>query len=115
VSVELIRDRVTGDIRVCGEVDASCEREFWGGLFALADPDRPATIDLRDVTFMDSTGLKALIGLARSGRSVTVIGVRDGVERLFRAARPERVVGNLRVVGSGRAAVRRESRVPPPT
>lgn len=102
MGVELTLDRVTGVIRVLGEIDATSGSDFREGLCALVEPGGSVTLDLRDVAFMDSTGLKAIIELAKSRPApVIVIGARNGVARLFEITRIDRVVPNLRIILNG--------------
>jgi anti-sigma B factor antagonist len=50
-----------GVVRVLGEVDASTCSKLDEMLFTL-DGSKPASVDLSAVTFMDSSGLRVLIG-----------------------------------------------------
>jgi anti-sigma B factor antagonist len=50
-----------GVVRAVGEVDASTCSKLDEMLFAL-DESRPALVDLSAVTFMDSSGLRVLLG-----------------------------------------------------
>lgn len=66
-------------VRAVGEVDASSGPALRRPLMdAVADPQkRPVTLDLRQVTFMDSAGMALLMEthkrLAQEGRALTVL------------------------------------------
>ncbi len=53
-------------------------------------PDDPIALDLSGLTFMDSSGLAVAMNLhralARTGRSLTIIGTPPQAMRVFRAA-----------------------------
>lgn len=79
VSREELPDRIV--IRVVGEVDLATA----GGLLGAMAPDsgRPFVVDLREVTFMDSSGLNALVQAASAGAVVTVTNPSINVRRAF--------------------------------
>jgi anti-sigma B factor antagonist len=105
VGIELTLDRVTGAIRVRGELDLANEAHIRQGFKALTKPGRPATLDLHEVTFMDSTGLRVLIELAKSTSSpVTVVGAPANVTRVFAVTGVDRFIPNLLVVKNGEEA-----------
>lgn len=72
-------------IELAGEYDLSRRAEV-DALFAQAPADRPTTIDLRRVTYMDSTVLHGLARLhARVGEhTVTLTGLNAANRRLLR-------------------------------
>lgn len=80
-------DRVAG-LRVTGEMDMSTVVTFEEAFSATLDeaPD-PLRIDLSGVTFMDSSGLNALIrarnAMEDRGRKLVISGVSDQVRHLF--------------------------------
>jgi len=85
-------DLVTGgDVDVvvaAGEVDVATNVRLARALHHLTnDHDRAAVVDLRNVRFMDSTGVHHLLGvhrrLARQGRILTVRCVPGSVYRLL--------------------------------
>ncbi len=71
-----------------GELDMATARHFASALDEL-ERDRPERIvlDLRGLTFLDSTGLRALLGAdsrAREvGRRLTILQGPDAVRRVF--------------------------------
>jgi anti-anti-sigma factor len=78
-------------VRLAGEVDLSQAETFRQGL-ARAEALEPKAlfVDLRGVTFMDSTGLRLLLGAMRSceqaGRRFAIIRGQRQVQDLFRVA-----------------------------
>ena len=72
-----IHDEGGGVLRVVGELDVATAPELQASLTAHRGP---AILDLREVTFIDSTGLRALLGATQG---------RDHVESLvLRAPSP---------------------------
>jgi anti-anti-sigma factor len=78
-------------IAVSGEVDLSAIEELESELApALARSPDPLVVDLRDVAFLDSSGLRFLLGLneqaARDGRRFALVAAGDPVERVLELA-----------------------------
>ncbi|MGK5447396.1 STAS domain-containing protein [Streptomyces radiopugnans] len=74
-------------LRPCGEIDLHTAPALTEAARGVAEPWREMVVDLSGVSFMDSAGLHALIGLsqrcrARGGR-LTVTGVREQPARLL--------------------------------
>jgi anti-anti-sigma factor len=74
-------------IRLDGELDIHTTAQLQTALDAALHSRRLIVIDLRGLTFMDSTGLGALISAnavaRRCGSRLVLIRGRDQVERLF--------------------------------
>ena len=77
---------------VKGEIDLASAQALVEAAeaFAAANPGEPVRIDLSDTTFMDSTGLGALInirnGALERGGELEVTGRSRAVERAFELA-----------------------------
>ena len=93
-TLELLQD-VSGDeatVRLSGELDISTAAELERVLGDLSVPGGPARIvmDLRDLRFMDSTGLRLLVTadlrLRREDRELALIPGPESVHRVFRLA-----------------------------
>ena len=93
-ALEVLQD-VSGDettVRLSGELDISTAAELERVLGDLSVSDGPARIvmDLRDLRFMDSTGLRLLVTadlrLRREGRELALIPGPESVHRVFRLA-----------------------------
>ena len=69
-------------LRVSGELDLVSEAEFEK---ALADVEaQPMRIDLSELAFMDSTGLRALLSAARAHPDLTLSGpLQTPIQRLL--------------------------------
>lgn len=74
-------------IQLAGEYDLTRRAEV-DALFAQAPADRPITIDLSRVTYMDSTVLHglALLHARRGEHVVTLLGLNAANRRLLRIA-----------------------------
>jgi anti-sigma B factor antagonist len=64
-SVTVRRERGVVIAAVTGDIDLSTVAGLRERLFELADAGQPLIVDLNRVTFIDSTGLGVLIGVAR--------------------------------------------------
>jgi anti-sigma B factor antagonist len=90
VGLEIDSDRRDGTVvlRARGELDLQTAAELCGPLDAeIRAPRSRVLVDLGDVTFCDSTGLRALMGVAREARVhrtrlVIVVPPDSGVARL---------------------------------
>jgi anti-sigma B factor antagonist len=81
-------------VRLTGELDISTAPKVEDEL-ARVEPGRPALIvlDLRNLAFMDSTGLRLLIAAdtraRQQGRRLTIVKGPEAVQRVFRITRLE--------------------------
>jgi anti-sigma B factor antagonist len=79
----------TPTVHLSGELDAALTGALRGELFALSDEcgADELVLDLSDVTFIDSTGLGLLVGLARrrrdGGGATTLLGCRRSIRRVL--------------------------------
>jgi anti-anti-sigma factor len=87
--MESARTPATVTITVRGEIDSSNCAELQDELLRLAaaDGDRSCTLDLSAVSFMDSSGLRALLlgqkAMTSAGKRMVIAGVSDNVRRLL--------------------------------
>lgn len=75
-------------VHIAGEIDVTSAAVLRDALEALiADGRRRLTLDLSDVTFLDSTGLGIVVGrlkrLARHGGTMSVAASHERVRRVF--------------------------------
>ena len=74
-------------ILTAGETDIATVARFRARLFALAGEGRPVIADLDQVSFIDASGLRALVGAARRaaahGTSLHVVCARSQTRQLF--------------------------------
>lgn len=72
------------ELAVAGEVDVSTEAVLREALVGLvADGATDLVVDLAEVTFMDSSGLRALIEAIRLGAKLTLRHLRPAVRLVF--------------------------------
>lgn len=67
--VELSSDTPNVDstmVRVSGEIDVSNAGAFRDAIHLACEPSRPIVVDMAGVTFIDSSGVSVLIGVARA-------------------------------------------------
>ncbi|MTH55163.1 anti-sigma factor antagonist [Bacillus mangrovi] len=75
-------------VTVAGEIDAYTAPKLREELLPLAEQSNPQlTISLRDVSYMDSTGLGVFVGLLKNVRKndgeLRLVELSDRLERLF--------------------------------
>ena len=74
-------------VRFAGDIDLSSIEQFRTAIRTAEEAGGDVTIDLRDATFIDSTGISALIGAAHhaADRSagVTVLVMQPTMRRVF--------------------------------
>ncbi len=80
----VLADRV---LVVRGDLDLPCAAHFLSVAFVAFQPGAPIIVDLREVPFVDSAGIAALLELRRraggSAAAATLIGVQDNVLSLL--------------------------------
>ncbi|MFC6880317.1 MULTISPECIES: STAS domain-containing protein [Actinomadura] len=83
----LHHDRCT-IVRVQGDIDVVSRGRFEKAMFDVLDAGGPLIVDLREVTFCDSTGLNAIVSAnrraAERGTVLALIAIPPRVERVFR-------------------------------
>ena len=88
LTIRVRRDRGYAIVAVAGEVDIATVTRLRQRLFELAASGRTLVVDLDQVSFIDSSGLAALVGAARRaaahGTSLQVVCDRPRTRQLFR-------------------------------
>ncbi|MFG2090937.1 MULTISPECIES: STAS domain-containing protein [unclassified Spirillospora] len=86
--INLMRDDRCTLVRVHGDIDVVSRARFEETLFEVVDSGEPLVVDMREVTFCDSTGLNALVAANRRagerGTSVALVALPPRVQRVFR-------------------------------
>jgi anti-anti-sigma factor len=85
---ERARDDGTTVLVVCGELDLATAAEVKAALDALAEADRATVLDLSEVSFLDSTGLKVIVQASRASQEsgwpfAVAAELSEPVSRLF--------------------------------
>jgi anti-sigma B factor antagonist len=77
-------------LAIAGEVDLSSAPELERSLSALQASGRPVVVDMRDVSFMDSSGLRMILAAdtraQSSGSRLPLVPGPPGVQRVFQLA-----------------------------
>jgi anti-anti-sigma factor len=97
--LDIITTRSPGLLRLVGEIDLSNAERLDRILRVEREWGWELSLDLSEVTFIDSTGLQVLLDLSRS-YPVVILQPSDSVRRLFEVAIPHGAPG-LKVRGSG--------------
>jgi anti-anti-sigma factor len=72
------------EFEVAGEIDANTHEQLRSQMLAAIERGaRDLVVDLREVTFMDSSGLRGLIESIRLGATVTLRHVQPAVRQIF--------------------------------
>jgi anti-sigma B factor antagonist len=86
--VHLLRQDRCGVVRVRGEIDVVSRERFEAAMAEALDAGGPMVIDMREVTFCDSTGLNALVAANKraieEGTAIALVAVPPRVRRVFR-------------------------------
>ncbi|WP_019631841.1 STAS domain-containing protein [Actinomadura atramentaria] len=81
------QDRYTV-VEVGGELDLVSRDRFEEAMLDVVENGRALVVDMRGVTFCDSTGLNAVVGANRratdNGVPLVLVGLTDRVRRVFR-------------------------------
>lgn len=97
--LDIIRTRI-GEIRLVGEIDMGNADRLATALSAEQQEGGEITLNLSEVDFMDSTGLKVLLDLSAS-YPVIVVQPSGAVRRLFETAIPDGASGLKIIPGAG--------------
>ena len=86
--ISLMRDDRCAVVRVQGDIDVVSRTRFEETLFEVVDAGDPVAVDMREVTFCDSTGLNALVAANRRagerGGHIALVALPPRVQRVFR-------------------------------
>jgi len=97
-SVSIERDADSMSIRLEGELDLACEDSFRAAVASRMASWRPSTVivDLRELTFIDSCGLRMLLGLDAAAREegfeLTLVRADGQVRKVLRITRLDRLL-----------------------
>jgi anti-anti-sigma factor len=82
-----------GVVYLSGELDMAIADSFCQGLISSLDGQRPV-LDLSELTFLDSSGIRAILQLARtSGQSVVLRNLRPNIQRVLEATGVNEALG----------------------
>ncbi|WP_344902380.1 STAS domain-containing protein [Actinomadura meridiana] len=85
--VNLMRDDRCTLVRVHGDIDVVSRERFEAALFEVVETGEPMVVDMREVTFCDSTGLNAIVAANRRatehGTTVALVALPPRVQRVF--------------------------------
>jgi len=80
-------------VYLCGELDASGVPTFLGDLHELIGGDRGIIMDANLLSYIDSTGMGALLcikqALQRSGRGVCIVGAHGLLTKILHVTRAD--------------------------
>ena len=87
----MMEDSASRHVRLSGEYDIA-RREEIVTLFQSTIEDGPVTIDMTDVSYIDSTFLAELAAMRfrLNGSSVTLLGVQPNVARILQLSKLDR-------------------------
>ena len=80
-------------ITASGEVDLATAAQFSAAIQLAAQRSECVEVDLDDVTFLDSAGIRVLVDQARSCPSFRIVNARPHVERVIRLVGVQDIVG----------------------
>ncbi|WP_226671387.1 anti-sigma factor antagonist [Metabacillus litoralis] len=88
MKIEINKEDDKTIVMVAGEIDAYTAPKLREALIPLAEEENPhITVNLKNVSYMDSTGLGVFVGLLKNVRknngSLNLVELTDRLERLF--------------------------------
>ncbi|NDU71702.1 anti-sigma factor antagonist [Actinomadura sp. DSM 109109] len=85
--ISLMRDDRCTLVRVKGDIDVVSRARFEEALFEVVEAGGPVVVDMREVTFCDSTGLNAIVAANRrageNGTPLALVALPPRVQRVF--------------------------------
>lgn len=105
LDVQMIKNNDEPVLNVSGEIDAYTAPKLKEALQSILEKEnQKITVDLENVTYMDSTGLGVFIGVLKSakekGSTLELINIQERVYRLFQITGLEEIM-NLKAVIQG--------------
>lgn len=88
ISIDVKENEMIVNVKVSGEIDAYTAPKLRENLFPLSSKEKvEMTVDLSDVSYMDSTGLGVFVGVFKNVRShngeFKIVGLSERLIRLF--------------------------------
>ena len=75
-------------IKLIGDLDVYSEDEFKSFIDEEIDPNKDITIDLKDLEYLDSTGLGMFMNIYKmvndNGKDIKIINAKDNIQKLFK-------------------------------
>ncbi|QFG22823.1 STAS domain-containing protein [Actinomadura sp. WMMB 499] len=94
--INLMRDDRCTLVRVKGDIDVVSRERFEETLLEVIDAGGPVVVDMREVTFCDSTGLNVVVVANRRaierGTRLALVALPPRVEKVFRITGVDRYV-----------------------
>jgi anti-anti-sigma factor len=82
-----------GVVYLSGELDMAIADSFCQGLLSSLNGQRPV-LDLSELTFLDSSGIRAILQVARvSGQAVVLRNLRPNIRRLLEVSGVNETLG----------------------
>lgn len=76
------------NIKLIGDLDVYSEDEFKSFIDEEIDPNKDITIDLKDLEYLDSTGLGMFMNIYKmvneNGKDIKIINAKDNIKKLFK-------------------------------
>lgn len=75
-------------INLIGDLDVYSEDDFKTFIEEEIDPNKDITIDLKDLEYLDSTGLGMFMNIYKmvndNGKDIKIINAKDNIQKLFK-------------------------------
>jgi len=75
-------------INLIGDLDVYSEDDFKTFIDEEIDPNKNITIDLKDLDYIDSTGLGMFMNIYKmvndNGKDIKIINAKDNIQKLFK-------------------------------
>lgn len=85
---KIVNEDKVQTIKLIGDLDVYSEDEFKSFIDEEIDPNKDITIDLKDLEYLDSTGLGMFMNIYKmvneNGKDIKIINAKDNIKKLFK-------------------------------
>jgi anti-sigma B factor antagonist len=94
--IQVSEQETAARVRLSGEIDLAAVEAIETALLPLEERYRTVIVDLRDVTFLDSTGLRAIVSAdaraRKNGLDLKIVRGPEGVQKILYLAGLDKIL-----------------------
>src|SRR2546421_5903813 len=95
-NIQVSEQETAARVRLSGEIDLAAVEAIETALLPLEERYRTVIVDLRDVTFLDSTGLRAIVSAdaraRKNGLDLRIVRGPEGVQKILYLAGLDKIL-----------------------